>query len=105
VAAGTADAIIRLMDDDWRLTPANEKLFRGAKFVQKTFENDHDHCAFCWAEFAPTGAPVHTEPTFNDGYCAAGPPVDPKDDYYWVCPPCFEDLRDRLGWTLRPSNG
>jgi hypothetical protein len=99
-----AGAIISAMDD-WRLTPANEKRLRAAVFVRKPFPNDHDHCQFCWAEFVQPGTPVHTEPTFYEGFTTSGPLSDPTDDYYWVCPTCFEDFRKRLEWTVRPATG
>jgi hypothetical protein len=91
--------------DDWRLTPANEQRFHGAAFAWKPFTGDHDHRAFCWAEFAQPGTPVHTESTLYEGFATAGPPSDPKDDYWWVCPSCYEDFRERLEWTTRPAIG
>jgi hypothetical protein len=103
-----AGSIISGMDDR-RLTPANEQLFPGAEFAWKAYKQprpgwDHDHCSFCWAEFMEDLTHAHTE-TFTEGYTTAGPPSDPKPDYYWVCPTCFADFRDRLGWTLQPDNG
>lgn len=23
------------------------------------------------------------------------------DSYYWVCPPCFEDLKEMFAWSLK----
>ncbi len=42
---------------------------------------------------------AHTE-TFTEGYATAGPPSDPKPDYYWVCPECFDDFRVLLEFKL-----
>jgi hypothetical protein len=97
------------LERDWRLG-GNEKLFRGAVFVRKKYapwtpEWEHDHCSFCRAEFVEEGAPVHEARTFHEGYTTPGPPREPREDYYWVCPPCFEDFRERLGLTLRQAAG
>ena len=97
------------MEGDWRLG-ANERLFRGALFVRKTYsqwsaEWDHDHCSFCWSDFAEAGTAPDRADAFHEGYSTPGPPADPKDDYYWVCPPCFDDFRDYLGWTVRVELG
>jgi hypothetical protein len=98
--------------DDWRLDPANEKRFRDAVFERKVYiqpspEWDHDHCAFCSVRFAQEGSrPAAADPgALTEGYSTPGPPSEPKDDYYWVCPTCFEDFRERLEWTTRPSEG
>jgi len=96
------------MDGDWRLTGANEIAFRGAVFVRKTYtqwspEWDHDHCSFCWADFVQAGAPGDNAGALHEGYSTPGPPSEPRADYYWVCPSCFDDFRERLEWTVRPS--
>jgi hypothetical protein len=49
------------------------------------------------------GSPEHEAGTFHAGYSTPGPPGVPREDYYWVCPPCFDDFREYLGWTLRPE--
>lgn len=95
----------RAMKDDWRLS-GHERLFRGAVFTRKTYrrwsrEWDHDHCAFCWAAFAEADSAADSEDSLHEGYSTPGPPADPRDDYYWVCPTCFDDFREHLGWTLR----
>ena len=98
------------MQDDWRLNAGNAKLFRGAVFAEKRYvrwspEWDHDHCAFCWEPFAQEGTDADRPDTHHEGFSTAGPPNDPKDDYYWVCRRCFADFRDHLGWTLRTTKG
>jgi hypothetical protein len=97
------------VEDDWRLQ-GNETLFRGAVFVRKTYtqwspEWDHDHCSFCGRPFAENGTPADRPDALHEGYSTPGPPADPKDDYYWVCPPCFDDFREHFRWTLRHDNG
>jgi hypothetical protein len=97
----------RGMEEDWRLG-GNERLFRGAVFTRKTYrrwstEWDHDHCAFCWAAFAEVDSASDTKGSLHEGYSTAGPPADPRDDYYWVCATCFDDFREHLGWSLRPQ--
>jgi hypothetical protein len=94
------------MDQDWRLTPGNERLFRGAVFVAKRFTQwspqwDHDHCSFCWDPFAEEGSKADRPEAHHEGYSTPGPPHEPKEDYYWVCADCFADFREYLGWTVR----
>jgi hypothetical protein len=26
-----------------------------------------------------------------------------EDNYRWICPSCFRDLKDEMGWTLAPA--
>jgi hypothetical protein len=90
--------------DDWRLTPANVELLRGASLQWKdypgqTSTRDHDHCELCWREFVPEGHAVHEAGTVHAGFTMAGPPADPRPDYHWVCGPCFDDLARYLGMT------
>ena len=96
------------MEDDWRLA-GNEDLFRRAVFVRKRYaqwgpEWDHDHCSFCKEPFAEAGSEADRS-AHHEGFSTPGPPRDPKEDYYWVCPRCFADFRDFLGWTLRSTEG
>jgi hypothetical protein len=75
--------------DDWRLTPAHERL-RGRRFEHKPWHAsregwDHDHCEFCWRKF-PSEEPA--------GWTAAGPAGE--SDYHWICDACFADFRDQL---------
>jgi hypothetical protein len=99
----------RGVEDDWRLS-GNEGLFRGAVFSRKAYrrwspEWDHDHCPFCWTSFSEADSAGELEGALREGYSTAGPPADPRDDYYWVCPSCFDDLREHLGWSVRPDAG
>ena len=54
-------------------------------------QNDHDHCEFCTGEF---GAVKSDHVEFVTGYVTA------DDNDHWICSPCFEDFRDRFGWTV-----
>jgi hypothetical protein len=51
-------------------------------------EWDHDHCDFCWAKFMDSSA----------GYTPA--PRHERFGSVWVCPACFDDLRERFGWSV-----
>jgi hypothetical protein len=48
---------------------------------------DHDHCAFCWANFSDREGDLHR------GYST-------EDAYHWICAPCFVDFRDEFGWRV-----
>ena len=51
---------------------------------------DHDHCSFCWAKF---GTADLEDVDHTEGYVTS-------DGSHWVCRPCFDDFRDRFGWTV-----
>jgi len=77
---------------DWRID--NAKWTRGAVFKFKKYtrpseEWDHDHCEACWATFMESGSPD----VLTEGYAT-------EDDYRWVCPQCFSDLKEEMGWKL-----
>jgi hypothetical protein len=79
--------------NDWRLT-GQEKYLKGVTLYWKKYSQyseswDHDHCAFCWAEFAVDDYPD----VLHEGYST-------KDDYYWICKNCFEDFKDMFDWKL-----
>ena len=80
------------MTDDWRLQ-GQEKYLKGVTLHRKRYQRysntwDHDHCAFCWAEFAEADL---IPDALHEGYATA-------DNYYWVCENCFEDFKERFGW-------
>ncbi|HEX5173378.1 MAG TPA: hypothetical protein VFV91_04460 [Gaiellaceae bacterium] len=94
------------MEEDWRLPGAGEFL-NAAEFRHKAYEpgnesNDHDHCAFCWRKFMEDTNPLREPDSLGAGYAAVDRPPG-EDDYYWVCDECFEDFRDRFGWSVIPS--
>lgn len=60
---------------------------------------DHDHCTICYEK-------AFSERYVDDlreGWTTGGPRArqagTPRDEYYWVCPDCFEAFRDELEWT------
>jgi hypothetical protein len=82
---------------DWRLH-GQERYLLGVQLARRSYRAcptnpswDHDHCAFCKAEFSTADQPG----VLHDGYCTA-------DDYTWVCVTCFEDFRERFGWKTGP---
>ena len=80
---------------DWRIDNAQHT--RGAtlhfkKYVRWSEAWDHDHCEGCWAKFMESGPDFLTE-----GYAKEG-------NYRWICPKCFRDLKDEMGWTLASNS-
>jgi hypothetical protein len=55
---------------------------------------DHDHCEFCSGEISDRPIDDHTQ--FNAAWVTA------DDEDHWVCPQCFDDFRDRFGWSISP---
>lgn len=77
---------------DWRID--NAKHTRGAvlqfrKYARYSETWDHDHCAGCWAKFMEPGGPD----ALTEGYVT-------EDNYRWICPECFRDLKDLMEWKL-----
>ncbi len=83
-------------DSDWRLTGQERYLMGSTLYRQRWTQTrehwDHDHCEFCWAEFADSDDPE----ILHEGY------TDTKQ-YRWICSTCFEDFRDRFAWRLAKS--
>lgn len=84
-----------MTEDDWRLS-GQERYLEGRRMKWRTWSAprpdwDHDHCAFCWAEFA---AEVSEHAPYDAGWVTA------DDEYEWVCPPCFNDFRERFHWIV-----
>ena len=96
------------MSDDWRLTD-QEDFLTGITLVRVPYEQwsqswDHDHCAFCWAKFAPAHvASPPGEPFEREGYTNVDVP-DTPDHYWWICAGCFEDFEVRFRWTVQPAS-
>lgn len=72
--------------------------FRGIRLRRKSYKAprpdwDHDHCVICWAKFAEFEGPE----ILHEGYATT---AESKwgEDYHWVCPTCFDDLRNIFGW-------
>ena len=57
--------------------------FRKWKAPKK--EWDHDHCAFCWETFSDYPDTLH------EGYTT-------EDNYYWICPTCYNDFKEMFKW-------
>ena len=75
--------------NDWRLQGqekylTNRKLMRIPYFRwSKTW--DHDHCEFCWEKFSDYPDTLH------EGYTT-------EDNYYWICPTCYNDFKEMFKW-------
>src|SRR5437899_7472260 len=91
------------MDADWRLM-GQERYLQGATLGWKPYARwsetwDHDHCAFCHAEF-------DTSPecdALRAGYAVAAHTVSGRqfpDDYHWICPDCYQDFKARFRWIV-----
>ena len=90
------------MTGDPRLEHLETQPFlRGVKFHHMTYRAyrpgwDHDHCVGCWAKFAEHGSDL--EPIEREGY-TTGADYQHGPQYEWVCPKCFADFRETMGWT------
>jgi hypothetical protein len=78
----------------WRIDHAGPKRTRGAvlrlkKYTRYSETWDHDHCVCCWKKFMESGAPD----VLTEGYAT-------EDNYNWICPECFRDLKDAMEWKL-----
>ena len=79
---------------DWRID--NAKRLHGERFIRKNYHRknaswDHDHCEACWDKFMEDGP----NGTLSEGYVTA-------EGDHWICPTCFEELRESLGWSIAP---
>jgi hypothetical protein len=70
---------------------------RKKRYSRYSPEWDHDHCAACWAKFAERDDPG----ILREGYATTAE-YYLGEDYDWVCPRCFEDLHEEMGWRLVP---
>jgi hypothetical protein len=80
---------------DWRID--NARRTRGAslkrtQYRAKSASWEHEHCQACWAKFMENGP----ADTLKEGY------VTTEGDR-WICPECFDDLREAMTWTLVTS--
>ncbi len=85
---------------DWRLqgqrAHLSERRFKWRKWWPYRPGWDHDHCAFCWAEFA---AEVSEQAPYDAGWVTA------DDGYTWVCSECFEDFKEQFAWVVEAKGG
>jgi hypothetical protein len=85
--------------EDWRYL--NAEILRGLSFIRKPYQLyregwDHDHCTGCYAKFmVEPGPDILTEGWAVDASHPQGA------DYAWVCPECYDLLKDVLDWTPR----
>jgi len=82
---------LEVLVSDPRLTN-QERYLKGVVLGKCRYEKpsdrwDHDHCAFCGTKFSERNGDLH------EGYST-------KDNYYWVCPKCYEDFKDMFKWRL-----
>jgi hypothetical protein len=59
---------------------------------------DHDHCEVCHQGFSE-----RYDDDLREGWTIPGPAGLPesrrKPNYHWLCPDCFDQYADRMGWT------
>ncbi len=92
------------MSEDWRALAAWH--IKGQKLQRRTWEPwskqwDFDHCNGCNATFA-------NYPDYP-GYLTEGYTTTSEYEhgagYKWICPTCFAELKDEMGWVEVPSDG
>jgi hypothetical protein len=79
---------------DWRLSSGQEKYLTGITLTHRQWREsrpgwNHDHCEFCWAEFAAQDMPD----VLHEGWTT-------PDEYRWICETCFRDFRDSFNWVI-----
>jgi hypothetical protein len=85
------------LEFDWRLSYGKDHL-RGAtlhweQYLAPSETWDHDHCAMCWQKFMEDELPG----VERTGYVTYTP-----TQACWICPQCFEDLHEEMGWQISP---
>lgn len=88
------------MKSDWRAQ--NARHLKGLSFRLRMYRPpseswDHDHRGACWAKLAELPEPD----VLHEGYASDARYAGRPACYDWVCPVCFRDLKDDLGWTLQ----
>jgi len=88
------------MSEDWRSVGA--RFLRGTRLQRRQWRQwsaqwDHDHCSGCNAEFSNSTAPD----ILHEGYTTCSDFVHGAG-YEWLCPECFSDLKDTMGWIEVP---
>ncbi len=79
-------------ENDWRLQ-GQHRYLTGVELLWQTYTEyrtgwEHDHCAFCWAEFSEK-----LPDSLRSGFATS-------DRYHWVCETCFEDFHDLFQWKV-----
>ena len=104
--------------NDWS---AQEEYLLGATILRKPYRAvgdtpKHDHCEFCLKEFMYPGSRedlasfIASHPEIvTEGYAVQGGTTAHgiEDDYWWICPDCVHDFRDRFRWIVleTPAGG
>jgi len=65
---------------------------RYASYEPFSPDNDHDHCQFCFVTFMKV---PYKDRVLTSGYCS-------EDRYWWICPECFEAVKDHLRLRVKP---
>ncbi len=95
------------MTKDWRLENLELQPLYGVRLVRKPYRSnrpdwEHDHCLGCWAKLMEPD--VEGDDIIHEGY-ATTDDYPRGADYNWVCPSCFEEFRDAMGWVdATPKN-
>ena len=95
------------MVDNWRLEHLQDQPYlRGVRFQKLRWRQrsptwDHDHCVACWARFAELDRP--DEPIFHEGFTTCAD-YQHGAEYDWVCPECFAEFKEEMGWIEAPSS-
>ena len=89
----TSEQVAALTHDIVWLTDHADHLL-GATLIRREWvpahvDEDHDHCALCWAKFSKLGIPGE----LGAGFCTL-------DDRHWVCQQCVDDFKSRFQWLL-----
>jgi hypothetical protein len=101
--------------------------YRGIVFRRQVWRElspdwDHDHCKACWARFAARRE-EWSDNVYTEGYVtlwprsSVGTPLLVADGYQcvpapavggfqldWLCPGCFDAVREELGLVLDPDH-
>lgn len=112
--------------EDWRYINGDclkDCIFKYRDYRPTEPDNDHDHCAFCWAKFYPEKLDADTQTAgyvtfFEEDYDprkheiqrgADGSVIVPKAlktngkvrVFYWVCKECFKDFKDVFNLKIK----
>jgi len=82
---------------DWRIDSAKHargEILTFKKYTRWSDSWDHDHCEACWKKFMESGEGN----SLTEGYAT-------QDGYRWICPKCFSELKEIMGWTTAEDMG
>lgn len=77
--------------NDWRNTGQLEYMLKKkVKHIYFTHTSEeHKHCRFCWDKISSLPDTLH------EGYYTTNTQYK-----YWICPSCFDELKDLFEWQL-----